>query len=242
MGNSRDKLARSSYMHRTKAFTLIELLVVIAIIAVVAAILFPVFASAKGSAKRTSALSNLDQLGKATHLYLSDNDDHLPVRFPIQPTWKGYGMIILSTGPGFSTTLGQYVNSPALWFSSEDRLSRKGYTSFSFNEQLAFAWPMSSIPRPADAIYLTDRTDVASATPHGPVDTYVWWQFTDTMPFTESSLPGTIDPVSVASQIDPIRYTGNTACYLFLDGHSAAMNFYKTWGDASHNLHLATKI
>lgn len=58
-----------------KAFTLIELLVVIAIIAILAAILFPVFAQAKESAKETSDLSNARQIGVATKLYLADYDD-----------------------------------------------------------------------------------------------------------------------------------------------------------------------
>ena len=60
-----------------KAFTLIELLVVIAIIAILAAILFPVFAQAKAAAKKTACLSNEKQLGTATYLYLSDNEDAL---------------------------------------------------------------------------------------------------------------------------------------------------------------------
>ena len=45
-------------MQRRKGFTLIELLVVIAIIAILAAILFPVFAQARESARATSCLSN----------------------------------------------------------------------------------------------------------------------------------------------------------------------------------------
>lgn len=60
-----------------KAFTLIELLVVIAIIAILAAILFPVFAQAKASAKKTACLSNQRQLGIALTQYISDNDDQL---------------------------------------------------------------------------------------------------------------------------------------------------------------------
>ncbi len=58
-----------------KGFTLIELLVVIAIIAILAAILFPVFAQAKASAKRISALSNTKQVGTGIQLYAIDVDD-----------------------------------------------------------------------------------------------------------------------------------------------------------------------
>lgn len=64
---------------RRHAFTLIELLVVIAIIAILAAILFPVFATAKEAAKRTACTSNSNQIGKATIMYLGDNDDRVPL-------------------------------------------------------------------------------------------------------------------------------------------------------------------
>ena len=61
------------------AFTLIELLVVIAIIAILAAILFPVFAQAKESAKRTTALSNTKQMGTGMMIYTADYDDNFPL-------------------------------------------------------------------------------------------------------------------------------------------------------------------
>lgn len=61
-----------------RAFTLIELLVVIAIIAILAAILFPVFAQAKASAKITTNLSNLKQDNLANLMYSGDADDTLP--------------------------------------------------------------------------------------------------------------------------------------------------------------------
>jgi prepilin-type N-terminal cleavage/methylation domain-containing protein len=59
-------------------FTLIELLVVIAIIAILAAILFPVFAQARESARRATCLSNLKQLGTAVMLYVQDYDETYP--------------------------------------------------------------------------------------------------------------------------------------------------------------------
>jgi prepilin-type N-terminal cleavage/methylation domain-containing protein/prepilin-type processing-associated H-X9-DG protein len=58
-----------------RAFTLIELLVVIAIISILAAILFPVFASAKESTKAISCASNIRQIGMASQMYLADHDD-----------------------------------------------------------------------------------------------------------------------------------------------------------------------
>ncbi len=229
-------------MKRRAAFTLIELLVVIAIIAVLAAILFPVFASAKGAAKRTTALSNVEQIGKALHLYLNDNDDTLPFRFGSLPTWPGFGPILMissDTERGFDALLGPYLGSAAVWYSPEDRLAKPGYTSFCVNGQLAYSWPMSSFARPAEAIYLTDRTDIGNSPK--PPDTYAWWPFIDIEPFNVSDLPGKVDPVSVAMRIDPIRYVGNTALYLFLDSHAKSMDFYRTWGNSSQNLHLATK-
>lgn len=64
--------------NRSRGFTLIELLVVIAIIAILAAILFPVFASAKESSKRTSCMANLRQVGTAARMYADDQNGFYP--------------------------------------------------------------------------------------------------------------------------------------------------------------------
>lgn len=72
-----------------RAFTLIELLVVIAIIAILAAILFPVFAQAKDSAKKTKSLANIKQLNTGAIMYSADNDDMAVVG--VDYTWSAWG-------------------------------------------------------------------------------------------------------------------------------------------------------
>ncbi|MDR3711004.1 MAG: DUF1559 domain-containing protein [Capsulimonadaceae bacterium] len=59
-------------------FTLIELLIVIAIIAILAAILFPVFATAREKSRQASCASNLRQMGLATLQYVQDFDEVEP--------------------------------------------------------------------------------------------------------------------------------------------------------------------
>ncbi|MEJ5253705.1 MAG: DUF1559 domain-containing protein [Chthonomonadetes bacterium] len=66
-------------MRRSNGFTLIELLVVIAIIAILAAILFPVFAQARESARQTSCTSNQKQLALGVLMYAQDYDETFPM-------------------------------------------------------------------------------------------------------------------------------------------------------------------
>lgn len=109
-------------MNIKRAFTLIELLVVIAIIAILAAILFPVFAQAKAAAKKTSALSNVKQIGTSISIYIGDSDDVYPQGSgncwwgPLDGNW------IEDTKP--------YIKSVAVLRDPSDPLSTSGFPSW----------------------------------------------------------------------------------------------------------------
>jgi len=84
-----------------RAFTLIELLVVIAIISILAAILFPVFARARESARRASCMSNLKQIGLGIMMYVQDYDEKYPLSFT-------YHTEVPPTGSWGSSSSGYY--------------------------------------------------------------------------------------------------------------------------------------
>lgn len=121
---------------RKRGFTLIELLVVIAIIAVLAAILFPVFAQARVSAKRADLTTRLRQTSLAIQMYGTDFDDQLP---------RGDGCQLNSAlnpalrSPAFNLSLNQGCANGSPGYNRVD-LARwqKWVNSYVRNEELFF--------------------------------------------------------------------------------------------------------
>ncbi|HEV2473713.1 MAG TPA: prepilin-type N-terminal cleavage/methylation domain-containing protein [Chthonomonadales bacterium] len=112
----------------SRGFTLVELLVVIAIIALLAAILFPVFASAREKARQTVCISNMRQHGLAFAMYATDYDGLYP--YAVDPAdrftpqiWNAYPAFQAQIPylPWLHVVLLPYVKSPELFHCPSDQ-------------------------------------------------------------------------------------------------------------------------
>lgn len=106
---------------KRSAFTLIELLVVIAIIAILAAILFPVFATAREKARQTACASNEKQLGLAILQYIQDYDE------------LGPNNSANAGGPGWAGDIYPYVKSTGVFMCPDDITPSSPYISYAAN-------------------------------------------------------------------------------------------------------------
>jgi len=140
---------------KNRGFTLIELLVVIAIIAILAAILFPVFATAREKARQTSCASNEKQLGLAWIQYCQDYDE--------DPPWP-----IGGGGAGWAGAISAYIKSAgAFWCPSDtNNIAPALWTaiSYAYNFNLGYnatnipLRPLSAFTAPANTVVLYEVT------------------------------------------------------------------------------------
>ena len=112
---------------RRRGFTLIELLVVIAIIGILAAMVFPVFARARESARKAVCLSNVKNIALAIQMYLGDNNDTLPPKesdpevqawFDARADWGGPCTELPSNANPYlnwPVTLDEYIKNRDVW-------------------------------------------------------------------------------------------------------------------------------
>lgn len=164
-------------------FTLIELLVVIAIIAILAAILFPVFLSAKQKAHSTTCLNYCRQAALALHNYMGDYNDTVPPYInhqvgsgweiklmwtTLQPYIKGRGVYFCpaTRNPDPNTSPIKWSTPPygtSIWGSERTRWQFAGYVgSYCINGWLYYNGTtsspvkMSEVTKPSKTMAFSD--------------------------------------------------------------------------------------
>jgi prepilin-type N-terminal cleavage/methylation domain-containing protein/prepilin-type processing-associated H-X9-DG protein len=144
---------------RRWGFTLIELLVVIAIIAILAALLFPVFASARERARATACLSNEKQIGQGVSLYMDNWDDTYPIAEEVESQHEH----------AWVEQLFRYVKTRDLnKCPSDDGYSDPFHlTSYLMNISFNGA-QMSDIPSPSETIYVGEAADTTNQDHYHP--------------------------------------------------------------------------
>ena len=153
----------------SSGFTLIELLVVIAIIAILAAILFPVFAQARESARAISCLSNMKQIGVAWTMYAQDYDETYPLSRSIGYVAGGDDCGYAKDKVGWRGETFPYVKNYDLTKCpsnpNNNQLTEEGDKNFKIsygsNGVVQWGWnplKLASLNRPAETVMLLEST------------------------------------------------------------------------------------
>lgn len=198
-----------------RAFTLIELLVVTAIIAVLAAILFPVFASAKVAARKAAAISNVRQMGVAVFLYENDYEDTFPL--------AAYG-----TMSGFSLwhdLLDPYVKNKDVWLCPGSQVSerdlsgaRTSHWGYNVRYLTTFALDFSNA---------NDHVAVTAGAVGSPVETLLLCAARSSVPSSWCGDDGKLLLAPSDPSLDcwgrPDPALSETAPVVWVDGHASAL-------------------
>ncbi|MGD0060614.1 MAG: prepilin-type N-terminal cleavage/methylation domain-containing protein [Verrucomicrobiia bacterium] len=203
---------------RTSAFTLIELLVVIAIIGILASMLLPSLGQARNKAKSMACVSNLRELGMAAEMYLDDNDGKICGLYDVFPTWGD------TNGPlSWTEELYPYVKTTSV-FLDPGRPQWMASASVDYYLNLLNAFLVS-----------TNRV----AGPYA-IDTRLI-KFPSAFILLSCDLcPNPLQEIDPSNEVGdrtgfgggtgcyPPFHSGNTANFLFMDGHVAAFSRFDT--------------
>jgi len=241
-----------------RGFTLIELLVVIAIIAILAAILFPVFAQAKVSAKKTTNLSNTKQIMTSAIMYAGDSDD---VSAPLQnyayggtdvygttltfgeliyPYSKNYQLLRCPLDPNANdNSLAAGATTEAQKVFNWCQRANRGYNIFylqTWNSDGTFTGKSMTVhSKPAETIYNVDSVwDMSgSRSPAGGGNWFVqapsYWNSDTAWWFGPWAWNNTASWFQYGGAYDFVK---GTVTMSFVDGHAKNMPTPKLWAGA----------
>lgn len=215
-------------MRARTAFTLVELLVVISVIGVLVALLLPAVQAARAAARRTQCASNMRQVGLAVHQYANLHDGQMPLAY--------HDTAHVSREESWIFTLAPYMESvDAIRICPDDPQAderlRDRETSYILNSYLSVDPPdLEYLPSEVQDNYRAVRNlwDVAetnrailmfeSAEGIKYDHTHGWEWFSGyNVQYQSPQLPLVWN--AYQAQVAAERHSGNSANYLFGDGH-----------------------
>lgn len=209
-----------------RGFTLIELLVVIAIIAILAAILFPVFATAKKRAQAMTCVDNMRQIGMAHSMYMDENNSIL---VPIGVVGTGlHGSIYPSVGCVYwPDMLSKYMKTVKLLHCPVMKTFGLGMNHMQLGKWIALNTPrsglcaLSDIAHPMRTVCFADTGLVINPAEPNPDK---WIEDPKATGFCWFRTPDNVGYYDVAGSSDRIvnRHNGQAVC-AFVDGHVQIM-------------------
>jgi len=246
---------KARHRPRERGFTLIELLVVIAIIAILAAILFPVFASARESGRKASCLSNEKQIVMALLMFAQHHNDKMPCAFfndwpeafgPGNPAqWKAMIRPYLRTPRVFLCPSDKDGAYKTVWgevsFNGAENYDRP--SSYRFNNTLVkrgsygapcIPFSMNTVARPSSLILICESqpcpNPIPANCPPDQATAYEWNQVAAYVSVRENVM-AQIDATMTQPNPCPVPFTRHSgqANYGFADGHVKSMQWADTW-------------
>jgi prepilin-type processing-associated H-X9-DG protein/prepilin-type N-terminal cleavage/methylation domain-containing protein len=215
-------------MRARTAFTLLELLVVIAIIGVLVGLLLPAVQAARAAARRTQCANNMRQIGLAIHQHTNAHDGQMPLAHHDFTTVAREQTWVYSLAPYLESVDAIRIcpRDPQ----GDERLRDKE-TSYVLNSYFAVDPPdIESLPPEQQDNYrhvdnLWDMSDSGKAilmfeAAEGIKDdhTHGWEWFSGyNLQYQSPALPLVWN--KYVRQVAAERHQGNTANYLFGDGH-----------------------
>jgi len=232
---------------RRTGFTLIELLVVIAIIAILAAILFPVFATAREKARQTSCASNARQLATGLLTYSQDYDELFALAVPggARSSWTVPADRTASSPTGMARRLSYWANSIQPYVKNwgvatcpthEQRTDvfgvtmeqARGVTVGLLMNGYLHAWPQAGSPSPARVIAFSEGMGKGSMPGYAnvmPIPSWTGCAWTPLGPDEQAYVfrptgPGCTDQCAYSFNFDRTWWVhGEGSNYAYADGH-----------------------
>ena len=213
--------SRNVHLHRAKAFSLVELLVSIAVVSVLTAISFAAYSKITDIRENTQCIANLRQLGAATMLFTSENNNRYPLMsLRVDGSYKSFWYKELrpylgahSTSLGYDRSTATQYNLDTFYCPSVDRTMAYPVTHYGANRYV--------FVRPDDAQAMNYAHNITA-----PSHTAL---YSETLNPTSSNFPLStwqIIPYQVKSAKDsyfPVDRHGGHVNMVFADGHTESL-------------------